>query len=408
MISFKCYCKIVIITIFSLSQSIFLFAENLQPGQGFILYCPCMGRFGNQAEQLLGSLYFAKLLNRTLVLPPFIYYGLSQIPTLIPFEDIIQVEPLQTYHEVLLLKDFMEQYAPTIWPSGKRRFYCYSNRDSGGNSCDALKGQPFNTFWTNFNISEDDSVFYKPLITNARDANSWRTNYPVSSHPVLVFVGAPSPFPTDKESIPIQKYINLSPNIQREAFRFREKMKFSHKPYISMHIRHGLDWRRACELLRSTEGLSQLFSSNQCTGYDEDANLHGTKIQYDTCLPSFETITSKLDDTLRDLKTSNQTIDISVVHIATDVDDAKLWKKLRDTFSQLEFVRNPTAADDIIGTMIDIYLMAHADIFIGNCISSFSAFPARIRTEQLGLKHKTFYFGQSFVNEDQKLLKDEL
>lgn len=348
-----------------------------------------MGRFGNQAEQLLGSLYFAKSINRTLVLPPFIYHGPQHTPKLIPFDDVIQVEPLKGYHDVILAKDFMDNIAPKMWPPNERKFYCYNVRDFVSNSCALLNGQPFETFWTSFNVTNYQSIFYKPLTTSARDAKHWSLEYPIDLYPVLAFVGAPSSFPADQSSIQAQKFIHLSYKVQFEAEMFKLTHGFANQPYISMHIRHGIDWTRACEKLQTSE-MSQFFSSNQCTGYNVTTR---SPLGHETCLPSFENIAYTLEETLR---THKRSLVSSIVHIATDFNDIKLWDKFKTRFPQIQFVMNPKAFDDMMGAMIDIYLMTNADLFIGNCISSFSAFPARIRSEQLDLKHRTSYIGYSY------------
>lgn len=365
-----------------------------------------MGRFGNQAEQLLGSLYFAKSLNRTLVLPPFIHYETFQEPQLIPFDNIIEVQPLKEYHDVILIDDFMAQVAPELWTHGKRKFYCYTPRPDD-DSCAPTKGQPFEKFWTSYQVSWHPSIFYKPLKITAAQADQWSLAYPIKEHPVLAFVGAPSSFPTDENSIKIQKFVHLSSKINSETMKFKREYDFLTKPYVSIHIRHGPDWMAACEHLKTNE-ISQLFSSRQCKEYNITGQSSESGIlKYETCLPTFERLAQTLEQTIRYHRKS---ISIKIVHIATDYDDQELWQKFKSRFPQIKFVINPKASETMMGAMVDISLMTHADIFIGNCISSFSAFPARTRAEQLHLKLRTSYIGQSFDSEQSSIPKknDEL
>lgn len=57
---------------------------------------------------------FAKELNRTLVVPPFITYKN------IPYSDWFKIEKLSEFHRIISAEDFMQYLAPKHWPEGER------------------------------------------------------------------------------------------------------------------------------------------------------------------------------------------------------------------------------------------------------------------------------------------------
>lgn len=109
-----------------------------------------LGRFGNQADHFLGSMAFAKGLNRTLILPPWIEYRKYETKSLqVPFDKYFKVEPLQEYHPVITMADFMKSLSPSIWTN--KVSFCYTERIGldglGGKGCNAKDGNPFKSFW---------------------------------------------------------------------------------------------------------------------------------------------------------------------------------------------------------------------------------------------------------------------
>lgn len=221
--------------------------ENEIDQNGYVVFCPCMGRFGNQADQFLGALAFSKELNRTLVLPHWIEYPeRAATSTQIPFDNYFQVEPLKEYARVILMNDFMDKIAPIVWPIGKRIVFCYSSR-AGDNkpSCNAKEGNPFGPYWSKFNVDFDYDQFFGPLgfdLQFGDDLIKWKERYSSDEYPVLAFAGAPGSFPVAEKNVHLQKYLKWSDLMNNKAEKYLNEINKKDEKIIGIHLRNGIDF----------------------------------------------------------------------------------------------------------------------------------------------------------------------
>lgn len=345
------------------------FSNTADPPQvdpkGYILYCPCMGRFGNQADQFLGSLGFARLLDRTLVLPAWVEYRSYKIESVqVPFDTYFKVEPLKEYHRVMTMESFMEELAPTIWPPGNRTVVCYGPRSSSNKAdkpgCHAKEGNPFKSFWDTYSVDFDESSYYSPLHygTSKSDVREWNEKYPPDDFPVLAFTGPPAAFPVSEHQVKLQKYVKWSDKYATAAEDFISE-NIPERPFLGIHLRNGEDFKNACEHIKTSPSL---FAAAQCIGY---RSQFGTTT-YEMCYPDTASV-------VKQVKAEVKRIKAKTVFIATDHMD--LISDFSAKMKKVKFVRQPMPADP----MLDLAILAQADHFIGNCISSFTAFVKRER-----------------------------
>uniref|UniRef100_A0A0K2TXW0 GDP-fucose protein O-fucosyltransferase 1 n=1 Tax=Lepeophtheirus salmonis TaxID=72036 RepID=A0A0K2TXW0_LEPSM len=364
--------------------------------KGYLVFCPCMGRFGNQVDHFLGSLAFAKGLNRTLILPHFVEYPFYRQKSIqIPFSTYFEVSEVSKFTSVIPMGVFMHELASTVWPPSERISFCHSERNglpSVSNSinenekCNAKSGNPFGPFWDKFGIDFVGSELYGKHglyydAHNEDELRKWNKIYSPDKWPVLAFTGAPASFPIQFQNVGIQKYFKWSRVISLKADEWIEE-NLPNAPFIGIHLRNGVDWKRACELVSKS---SNLFSSPQCLGYHAEHG-HLTK---DICLPPINVIVKKLKRLLRNVYARS-------IFVASDNDHS--LDELRKAFqfrSDLSIHKleehNPH---------LDLVILGKSKHFVGNCVSSFSAFVKRER-DALGLASS--FFG--FPNEKKK---DEL
>ncbi|CAD5118937.1 DgyrCDS7612 [Dimorphilus gyrociliatus] len=337
-----------------------------QDPKGYILYCPCMGRFGNQMDHFLGSFGFAKNLDRTLVVPPWIEYRSGTSNTKhVPFTKYFKLEALQSYHRIIDMETFMKELAPKLWPEKERSVLCYMARNGPEkDSCNAKDGSPFGPFWDNFNINFVKSEFYGPDLyfasENNYDKKKWLERFSYKKYPVMAFTGAPAQFPVVKHYIPIQKYVEFSDEISKLAKEFINK--YLEKPYIGVHLRNDIDFKNACEHVE--EGGSNFFSSAQCLGYDQQ---HG-KISKELCFPSKKTILKQVEEAVKKTKAKSLFVAADKDHMINEF--RKHLKQYK--VNVVKYTSNYP--------QVDLAILSSSDLYIANCVSSFSAFTVRHRS----------------------------
>jgi peptide-O-fucosyltransferase len=320
--------------------------------KGYVMFCLCMGRFGNQAAHFLGGMAFAKALDRTLVVPPFITY--KQIP----YKEWFELEPLKDYHRIITMEDFMEHFAPTYWPPGNRTAFCYRPYPEDKKDCSMKEGNPFGPFWNNYNVDFDHHEFHGLGfdVNYHVTRDNWKQRYPPSEYPVIALKGAPAHYPEMPQDRDLQRYMKWSGYITSIAEAILSETMRG-RPYLGMHLRIGSDWTNAC---KHGTGKKSYMESLHCL---ENTNLVLTD---EMCLPSTEQIARATQEVLK-------RHGLSVVYIGSDVPPP--LQELRQRLgSEVDvYWTNPERPQ------VDLYILEKSEVFIGSCASSFTAFVKRAR-----------------------------
>jgi len=177
----------------------------------------------------------------------------------------------------------------------------------------------------------------------------------------------------------LQKYMNWSETIMNEV-RQHQQTLFNNKPYIGIekdlenhflyiciytgiHLRNDLDWERACADVESYKSRSYM-ASPQCLDLSSSSHTFVTR---KICYPPD-------DEILRLLKNVVLRTRIHNIYVATD--KRPMIKEIKEYLSaQRVHVKHL----DPWLPVIDVAMLAHANYFIGNCVSSFTSIVKRAR-----------------------------
>lgn len=370
-----------LMTLFAAGVTMAAGPQDGQEGEGYLLYCPCMGRLGNQVAQLVGTLEVARASGRTLVLAPFIDYKRSGT-TFIPFDQVFSVEAVRELVPAVTMEEFLND--PDLaaeWPASKRRLYCSSRAAVSGTAsdppaprCRMPSGNPHKTFWDHFGIEFVDSVAAGESSADlVRQLSASEES--VARHPVIALGSSPGSFPVAAENRHLQHYLLWSDEHRQRAEAFISE--HLPRPFLAVHLRNGDDWKSACQ--RGLDrGAAYLMSSPQCglAKPEPGAAEPGPEITEEICLPDPA-------EAIRGIQAAEERFGpFRAVFIGTDRHDYR--EDIQAAVgADVRVVRGDTP-------ILDLTVFAQADLFIGNCVSSFTALAVR---ERLAAGRPSVFFG---------------
>lgn len=272
------------------------------------------------------------------------------------------------------MEDFMEHIADTVWPRHKRISFCYMERmkldGSSSNSCNAKEGNPFFAFWDTFKIDFVESEFFGPTLNydviHGGMSKLWNERYKPDEWKVIAFTGSPAAFPVQEENLKLHKYLQWSNEIDKKADSFIKKF-LPKGAFIGIHLRNGIDWIRACEHVKDAKNL---FASPQCLGYHNEKG----ELTMDICMPSHELVVRKIKRIVKRVKDIQKKNEIKSIFVASD--NNHMIEHLNEYLRRMNIKAYKLPENN---PHVDLAILGRANYFIGNCVSSFSAFVKRER-----------------------------
>ena len=176
-----------------------------------LIFCPSMGRYGNQLDHYLSMIHFSRVVDRRLILPPLIVYAGSEIQ-LVPFGSVFNLERLAELINIASPAEYDMTQIDAIfclerWMTPDSPFKCQNCEDKQI-GC-ALNGSPSVPFWAQLNVTFVESFALDRYGQGVRMSHTDRSFWSSIENDIVALPGSILPFPAPQSFNHIHSYLHF-------------------------------------------------------------------------------------------------------------------------------------------------------------------------------------------------------